>query len=43
MKKVSVDWSIGQDHNLTDIDIATRRYKRYLEGKGFRSSTIEVM
>jgi len=40
MTKLSVDWSIKPEDN-TSIDFAPNRYKRYLEDKGFRSSTIE--
>ena len=40
MAKLLTDWSIKDCGNL-DIDISVRRYKRYLEDKGFRASTIE--
>jgi integrase/recombinase XerD len=40
MAKISVDWSIKDTKN-TDIDISLRRYKRYLEDRGFRPSTID--
>ena len=40
MKKLSVDWSIKPEDN-SSIDAAINRYKRHLENKGFRSSTIE--
>jgi integrase/recombinase XerD len=41
MSKVSVNWSISQGNSHPDIDIAVRRYKKHLEEKGFRFSTIE--
>lgn len=40
MTKLSVDWSIKPEDN-TSIDVALNRYKRHLEDKGFRTSTIE--
>ena len=41
MTRVSVDWSINQGNSQQDIDIAAIQYKKYLQEKGFRLSTIE--
>jgi hypothetical protein len=37
-KKLDVNWSRTRSANL---DVALKRYRRYLEEQGFRDSTIE--
>jgi integrase/recombinase XerD len=41
LTKVLVNWEINPRGSQEDIDIVLRRYGKYLEEKGFRSSTID--
>jgi hypothetical protein len=38
--KLSIDWDIGAG-NRSGINLALKRYRKYLEDKGLRESTIE--